>query len=207
MPTRNPLPLITMILLLVPSTLRAQDPPLPIQDNELILGVGLGPIFVDDVNPDPRAERRSRVGIHLELELGLMNRATSWLDGEIAIHFAGFYLAQEGFRQVDRGDLIERNFLPGAQLRASGMLHLPAWPWLRLGTGLLTGIFAAPALGTLARLDIEALFSVELMRDAEHHLSLISAYGIPLVDDLNQETGMTLTGHTHRLTLRLTYGF
>lgn len=197
--------LVATALLAAPSV-RAQS--LPVDDNELIVGGSLGPLFVEEIDAQDRADLTLRVGLAMELFVGLMRRQTSWLDLELALGASALWLGGEGFVQAAPTGTKQRHFLPGAHLRA-GARALASDDGLgaSLLVGLAASIFAAPASGSFAQVGLELGLGLDALRDRETHLGLELVYHLPLVDELPDEPGMALRNDTHRVVLRVAYGF
>ena len=178
---------------------------LPIQDNELILGVAAGGIIFSA--RDDSGEQTLHGGGHHELFfLGLMNRGLPWLDAELAMTFSALWFTDGGLEQSHRGAVHHARFLPGFALRGSAYLRVPSLPY-RLGLGVVGSLYPAPAIGTLLRAELEPSFGVDLMRTAQEHLSLDFIYGLPLFDDFTTESGLSIEPLIHRLSVRASYGF
>lgn len=197
---------LLLLLLVIPGGAAAE---LPTQDNELILGVTAGPLFVEQPTDASGRTLEIRTGVSTELLIGLMSRATPWLDGEIELGFVLMMLAEQGFEQTAQGRrLVERNALPGALLRGKLRARVfPAHPSWTLGLGLTALFVAAPATGAFTRLEIEATTGYELSREAESHMLLEIGYAFPLLDGLRDEPGVAHTSDIHRVLVRFTLGF
>lgn len=181
---------------------------LPVDDNELIVGGGVGPLVVEQVDAVDRADVTVRIGLAMELFVGFMRRATSWLDIELAAGFSALWLGEDGFAQRAPTGAHARNFLPGAHLRAD-LRALLSDDGLGVSAllGLAAAFFAAPASGSFAQVGLELGLGLDILRDADTHLGLDVVYHLALVDELPDEPGVPLLDPTHRVVVRIGYGF
>lgn len=180
-----------------PAPLPAPLLPAEVQDNELIFAAGGG---------GWAATGGDAAGGLAEAWVGLMNRALPWLDAELAAGVAAM-IWDGALTQRSRGREASRAVLWGAGLRVSGRAHAPALGGLGLEAGARVGLFTAPLVGTLTRVELEVGASWDCWRDARTHGALSLLYMVPLWEGLSHEPGVDFSGQVQLATLRFSLGF
>src|SRR5690606_27861984 len=153
--------------------------PLPIQDNELIIGISGGVFFAPEQPSEQSRDLVIRVGGEHEVFGGPLNRATDWLDVDLVVGFHLMWLAGDGFKQRTPTGERRHNVVPGMHVRGTARwVIVPMGPTLALG--LVGAVSSAPAEGFVTRFLLEAALGWDVFRNREHHVAVEGVYGWPL---------------------------
>lgn len=176
---------------------------LPVQDNELVLGMGGGVALLPE--EEQGGERYLTIGYQLELYAGLLERATSWLDVEMVLGLCALG-SRSGIAQTLHGQQQRSQFLPGAFLRGGLRALWDQGGGPTLGLGAEAQVLAAPAVGSVMRVLLQAGLGWELWRVARSRVGLELVYGYAIVDDL-AERDFSVHPAVQGVSLRLNYSF
>jgi len=194
---------IGLSLLLLAGSAAAE---VPIQDNELVLGVAVGPLAVLERDAPYSADSTLRFGVAAEAFVGLLNRSTPWLHSELLAGVSALWLGDSGFVQQVGTGARQRNALVGLMLRGAFRLTSREGV-MSLALGFEADILTAPASGVLTRVLLDAALGTRVFHTPQQQLIVELAYGVPLLNGFSDEPGCESILMDHRLLVRTRFSF
>ncbi len=193
---------VSTLLFLLASTpaLRAQG--LPTQDNELLLAASTHALFLESA---PEAPALSTPVWIVAVEVGLLNRATSWLDAAAAIQL--FSVIDPRGHFVDPAGRPAHTALWGGGVRAMLYPYWPTFPTLQGLLGLRVQSLASPRRGFFNRVHTEVGLAWVVRRGAARQWGVDLSAALPLYEGFTHTTGLQIAGGGHEVGLRLRVGF